>query len=166
MMAEVNATTPLITACAGFLMAVLWMDLIFDVQILGHRHAADQVPDPVLASIADYYHRATTTSRPMSRLIVLVMVILLGTLGSRAVWGRDPTWLLACSAALTGVPMLLALARTVPDAVRLGNRSGSPAELTRLARRILRDHLLCLGCMVALLVLWVPVWPGTHAVLN
>jgi hypothetical protein len=36
---------------------------------------------PVLTSIAEYYHRATTTSRPMSRLIALVMVILLGALG-------------------------------------------------------------------------------------
>ena len=31
---EVSAVAPLLTACSGFLLAVLWMDLIFDVQVL------------------------------------------------------------------------------------------------------------------------------------
>jgi hypothetical protein len=145
----------LLTACGGFLLAVLWMDLIFDVQVLGHRSAGDQLPEPVLASIAGYYHRATTTSRPMSRLIALVMVILLGALGFQVVRGHDPGWLLAISAGLAGVPMALALTHTVPSAVRLGHRADSPAEQSRLARSICRDHLICAGNMLAFLVLWV-----------
>jgi hypothetical protein len=144
-----------LTACSGFLLAVLWMDLIFDVQVLAHRNAADDLPEAVLASIAGYYHRATTTSRPMSWLIALVMVILLGALGLRAAQGHDPGWLLAVSAPLAGVPILLALIHTVPNAVRLGNRVDSPGEQTRLARSICRDHLLCVGCMLVFLVLWV-----------
>ncbi len=59
----------LAAACAGFLLAVLWMDLMFDVQVLRHRDAA--LPEPVLASIAAYYRRATTTSRPMGHLIAI-----------------------------------------------------------------------------------------------
>ena len=145
----------LLTACAGFLFAVLWMDLIFDVQVLGHRSAGDELPEPVLASIAGYYHRATTTSRPMSRLIALVMVILLGALGFQAARGHDPGWLLATSAGLAGVPMALALTHTVPSAVRLGHRADSPAEQSRLARSVCRDHLICAGSMLAFLVLWV-----------
>jgi hypothetical protein len=131
------------------------MDLIFDVQVLGHRSAGDELPEPVLASIASYYHRATTTSRPMSRLIALVMVILLGALVFQAVRGHDPGWLLAISAGLAGVPMALALTHTVPSAVRLGKRADSTAEQTRLARSICRDHLICVGSMLAFLVLWV-----------
>jgi hypothetical protein len=145
----------LLTACGGFLLAVLWMDLIFDVQVLGHRSAGDELPEPVLASIAGYYHRATTTSRPMSRLIALVMVILLGALGFQAARGHDPGWLLSVSAALAGVPMALALTHTVPSAVRLGHRGDSLAEQSRLARSICRDHLICAGSMLAFLVLWV-----------
>jgi hypothetical protein len=141
-------------ACAGFLIAVLWMDLIFDTQVLRHRRA-DALPETVLDSISAYYHRATTTSRPMSLLIALVMVILLGTLGFRAFRDPDPGWLLVASGVLAGVPILLALVRTVPNAVALGNRVGTPAELSRLARSICRDHLTCLGCVSAFLVLWV-----------
>jgi len=146
---------PVLTACSGFLFAVLWMDLIFDAQIFGHHSAGRELPESVLASIAGYYHRATTTSRPMSRLIALVMLILLGALGVQAALGRDPGWLLVVSAGLAGAPMTLALTRTVPDAVRLGHRTGNAAEQTRLARSICRDHLVCVSCMVAFLVLWV-----------
>jgi hypothetical protein len=143
---------PLLTACGGFLLAVLWMDLIFDAQVLSYRNGGGELPEPVLASIANYYHRATTTSRPMGRLIALVMLILLCALGFQAVRGHHPAWLLVTSAALAGVPIVLALTRTVPNAVRLGRRADGRAEQTRLARAICRDHLLCAGCMAAFLV--------------
>ena len=149
-----SVVAPLLTACSGFLLAVLWMDLIFDVQVLEHRSAGEELPEPVLASIANYYHRATTTSRPMSRLIALVMLILLAALGFQAARGHDPAWLLATSAALAGVPVALALTRTVPNAVRLGHRADGPAEQSRLARAICRDHLVCAGGMLGFLVLW------------
>lgn len=142
----------LMTACSGFLLAVLWMDLIFDAQVLGHRRRIE-LPEPVLASIASYYRRATTTSRPMSYLIALVMVVLLGALGFQAIWRHDPGWLAITSAILAGFPILLALLRTVPNAVRLGARVSGAGERTRLARSIFRDHVVCLGCVVAFLVL-------------
>ena len=132
------------------------MDLIFDSQVLLHR-GADVLPESVLDSISRYYHRATSTSRPMSYLIALVMAILLGSLAFRAYRGSDPGWLLAVSAVLAGVPIVLAMTRTVPNAVALGNRAGTPAEQSRLARAICRDHLVCLMLMSAFLVLWVVV---------
>jgi hypothetical protein len=129
------------------------MDLIFDSQVLRHR-GGDELPEPVLDSISRYYHRATTTSRPMSYLIALVMAILLGTLGFRAFHGPDPGWLLVVSGVLAGLPIVLAMSRTVPNAVALGNRAGSPAEQSRLARSICRDHIVCLVLMSAFLALW------------
>ena len=150
-----NVATSLLTACSGFLLAVLWMDLMFDAQVNAGRNPDGDLPEPALASIADYYRRAVTEARPMSRLIAVVMVVLLGALGFRAVRGHDPGWLLVVSALLAVAPILLALTHTVPSAARLGGRSGSPAEQTALARSIWRDHLLCAGCMLAFLVLWV-----------
>jgi hypothetical protein len=150
-----SVATWLISACSGFLLAVLWMDLIFDAQVLTHPDAGGDLPESVLASIAGYYRRAVTGSRPMSRLIAVVMVVLLGALGFRVARGHDPGWLVLVSAVLAGVPILLALTRTVPNAVRLGDRSGSLTDQTRLARSIWRDHLFCAACMLAFLVLWV-----------
>lgn len=145
----------LLTACGGFLFAVLWMDLMFDVQVLRYRSAPTDLPEPVLASIAAYYHRATTTSRPMGRLIAVVMLVLLGALTYQSARGQDPWWLLVLSAVLAGTPTMLALTQTVPDAVRLGRRTDGPPEQTRLARSVCRDHLVCAGCMFAFVVLWV-----------
>jgi hypothetical protein len=149
-----GAAALLLTACGGFLLAILWMDLIFDIQVLGHR-GRTELPDSVLASIAAYYHRATTTSRPMSYLIALAMVVLLGALGFQAIRGPDAGWFVTTAAILAGFPILLALLRTVPNAVRLGRRVDATVEQTRLARSIFRDHVVCLGCVIAFLVLQV-----------
>jgi uncharacterized membrane protein len=141
----------LLLACGGFLLAVLWMDLIFDSQLRGLRDG--QLPEQVLASIAGYYRRATTTSRPMSRLIAVIMVILLGALVFQGVRGNDPVALVVMSSALAAAPILIAGTRTVRNAVRLGGREDDLAEQSRLARSVYRDHLLCFALISTFLVL-------------
>jgi hypothetical protein len=149
-----SANTSLLTACGGFLLAVLWMDLMFDAQVRIGARAGGDLPESVLNSIAGYYRRAVTESRPMSHLIGLVMVTLLGVLTFRAARGHDPVWLLALSFVLAVSPILLVAVRTVPNAARLGSRSGTPATQTALARSIWRDHLACLVAVSAFLALW------------
>jgi hypothetical protein len=61
---------------------------------------------------------------------------------------------MVASTGLAGAPILLALVRTVPNAVRLGRRLDEPSGQTRLARAICRDHLWCLVGMSAFLALW------------
>jgi hypothetical protein len=152
----VGVLLPVLIGCSGFLVAVLWMDLMFDVQVLAHR-GRSTLPEPVLASIGGYYHRATTTARPMSHLIALVMLIMLSALGFRAALGDDPAWWLVVAAILAAGPVLLALVRTVPNAVRLGRRTGTAEEQTRLARSVLVDHVVCLGCLSAFVAGWLIV---------
>jgi hypothetical protein len=149
-------SVPILTACAGFLLAVLWMDLMFDT--LGGLRGAD-LDDSVVASIAAYYRRATTTSQPMGTLIALVMAVLLVGLGIEAWRGGHPTWVLIASAVLAGGPILVAMLRTVPSAVRLGRRADTPAEQSRLARAIYRDHIVCLAGLSVFLLLWLSVAP-------
>ena len=149
-------SVPILTACAGFLLAVLWMDLMFDTQA-GLRGA--EPDESAVASISAYYRRATTTSQPMGALIAVVMGVLLVCLGIEAWRGGRPNWVIIASAVLAGGPILLALLRTVPSAVRLGRSSDTPAEQSRLARAIYRDHILCLAGMAAFLLLWLAVVP-------
>ena len=143
----------IVAASAGFLIAVLWMDLIFDSQVLRHR-SADVLPESVLASICVYYRRATTTSRPMSYLIALVMAVLLVALAVRFVTGDAPVWLIAVSVVFAGGPIALALARTLPNAVRLGARTDDLGGQSRLARAVCADHLVCLVCLLGFLGVW------------
>src|SRR2546422_6120331 len=52
-----------LTLTAGFLLAVLWFDLMFDAQALGRRPVGGPLAEPVLASIAAYYRHVTTSAR-------------------------------------------------------------------------------------------------------
>lgn len=143
----------LLAACGGFLTAVVWMDLIFDVQVLRHRRSTGALPEPVLASIAAYYRRATTDSRPMSRLIAAAMVV--AVLGSayQLVCGDDSLATRAFAVLLCGAPAGLAGARVVPNAVRLGQRGDGAEVQSALARGICRDHLICLVLIGAFTIL-------------
>jgi len=142
--------TPFITAGAGFLLAVLWFDLMFDVQAA--RGGARELPEPVLASIAGYYRRVTTMARPMNRLVALAMLGTLGSIIAQIARGDRPRWVGWVSLGLATAPIVLAALHTVPSAVRIGERSDSIACQSRLVRSVLRDHVLCATAIAALLV--------------
>jgi hypothetical protein len=139
--------TPFVTSGAGFLLAVLWFDLMHDVQVLGHGGA--ELPETVLASIAAYYRRVTTDARPMNRLVAAVMALTVVAIVVQTV--DRGGWVPWVSLALVGMAVGLAGVRTVPSAVRLGGRSDRSAEQGRLARTIFRDHCCCAAAIVALL---------------
>ncbi len=143
--------TEFVTAGAGFLLAVLWFDLMFDVQAL--RHRAAELPEPALASIAGYYWRVTTTARPMNRLVAAVMLGTLASIIVEVVRGDRPRWVAWLSLPLAAVPILLAALHTVPCAVRLGARSDSPERQSALAQSIGRDHVVCAAAIAALLAI-------------
>jgi len=138
-----------VTAGGGFLLGVLWLDLMFDVQVIGQGDL--ELPGPVLASIAAYYARVTTAARPMNRLIALTMLATLTAIIAELAEGVGPAWAVWASLGLALAPIALAGSRTVPSAVRLGlHRDGAQAE-SRMARAILRQHLFCLGSIAALI---------------
>jgi hypothetical protein len=138
-------------AGAGFLLCVLWFDLMFDTQAL--RAPAGALPEAVLASIAGYYARVTTAARPMNRLIALVMACTLAALVVEIVRGEVSSAVAWASLVLAAGPIGLAGAVTVPSAVRLGTRRDRIERQSELARAIGRQHLVCLVGIAALLAL-------------
>jgi hypothetical protein len=139
-----------IAAGAGFLVAVLWFDLMFDVQA---RAGGAVLPEGVLSSIGAYYARVTTASRPMNRLVAAVMLATTAATVAQVARRESPQWAAWASLALASGAVGLALTRTVPNAVRLGRRADSPQVQSVLARALLRDHLGCFAAMSAVLVL-------------
>ncbi len=139
-----------VTAGGGFLLAVLWFDLMFDVQALGQGGA--ELPDQVLSSIAGYYARVTTAARPMNRLIATVMLATVAAIVVEIARGGAPAAIAWVSLALAVAPIALAGARTVPSAVRLGTRRDTLERQSELARSILREHVACFASIAALLV--------------
>ena len=136
-----------VAAGAGFLLAVLWFDLMFDVQARG----AGGPSDAAVASIAAYYARVTTAARPMNRLIALTMLATLAAIIVQLAKGDAPAWVGWTSLGLTAGAIGLAGAHTVPAAVRLGTRRDPLDAQRRLARSILRDHLVCLTAIALVL---------------
>jgi hypothetical protein len=141
-----------VTAGAGFLLAVLWFDLMFDVQVAPHAHR-DELPEEVLASIGGYYARVTTAARPMNRLIAAVMLATLGAIVVELAAGEEAPWVCWSSLALAALAIGLAAGRIVPSAVRLGARSGSRPAQSAAARSIYRGHLLCALAIAAVLAI-------------
>jgi hypothetical protein len=140
-----------VTAGGGFLLSVLWFDLMFDVQVAGHGER--ELPEEVLASVAGYYRRVTTAARPMNRLIAAVMVATLAAIVVEIVNADTPHWVGWASLVLAAAAILLAGARTVPSAVRLGGRSDAVDRQSALARSIFRQHLFCISAIAVMLVL-------------
>jgi hypothetical protein len=95
------------TAGGGFLLAVLWLDLMFDVQVLADRRERE-LPEPTLVSICSYYRRVTTAARPMNRLIALVMLATIAAVVVEIAAGHQAVWVGWASLALA-VAALLAL---------------------------------------------------------
>ncbi|HWX75540.1 MAG TPA: hypothetical protein VNZ05_09555 [Solirubrobacteraceae bacterium] len=139
-----------VTAGGGFLLAVLWFDLMFDVQVLGRE---GPLPESTLASIAAYYGRVTTAARPMNRLVASAMLATLAGVITEIAAGVDEQWAAWASLGLLFAAIALAGAHTVPSAVRLGARADPPARQSELARSICRDHLVCLAAIAGLLAL-------------
>ena len=142
-------------AGAGFLIAVLWFDLMFDVQVRGH--SGDVLPPEVLSSISAYYRRVTSRARPMGRLVSVVMLATVAAIIAAIVQAKAPSWLEWPSLALALGAIGLAMARTVRNAVRLGAATDAPQVQTQLARTIYKDHLYCLAAMIVVVGLQLSV---------
>ncbi len=147
---------PVSLVVGGFLAAVLWFDLMFDVQVFG------QPPGPldaaVLDSIASYYQRVVIDASPMGRLVGLMMGIGWLSVGfqlrRRELVGATG-W---TTAALLFAPTTLAALRVVPNAARLAGRADAVEVQSELARTIAWDHVVCLGAIVAFVAL--QLWTG------
>lgn len=138
---------------AGFLLSVLWFDLMFDVQT--RRQLSGTLPPDILGSISAYYGRVTTGASPMNRLVRVMMLVTLIGIIAEIVTRALPPWITWPSLTLALAATLLGALSAVPSAVRLGSANGSPDEQTQLARQVYRDHVICFAAMAGVVVLQV-----------
>jgi hypothetical protein len=143
----------ILIATGGFLLAVLWMDLMFDVQVQRLVGAAER-RESAIASIAGYYRRVTTEAFPMNRLIAGVMLVQLCGIIDEVLLHRNATgWRALLVVVLGTLPVGLALFRIVPAAVRLGGRTDALATQIDLARDIYRGHIICFAAIALFILL-------------
>ncbi len=150
----------IVAAGAAFLVAVLWFDLMFDVQAAGR---AGDLPDEVLTSIGTYYRRVTTEARPMGSLVSVVMLATLLAIGAEIALKGGRTWIGWVSLIVAASAIGLAVARIVRNAQRIGRGDEPVAVRSRLARLVLADHLYCLAAMVLVVALQIAAALGVEA---
>jgi hypothetical protein len=124
-----------LTAGCGFLLAVLWFDLMHDTQLL----RVD--PASALVTVRDYYRQVTLTSSPMSMLVAAVMLV-----SGVAAWfdlRGQSGWRRAGTLALLYLPIVAALGVVVPEARAIASGEVTQAHALVLAQRILIAHVVC-----------------------
>src|SRR5262249_47354586 len=121
----------LLSSCAGFLVALLWLDVVVGVQARG---GPPVLSEAVLSSIAAYYARVTTRSWPLGAAIGIVMVIAVGGALMQVLRRRESRRRDVLALVLVAVPVGLALLRVFPNAVHLGMSSDPAAARTHRAR--------------------------------
>lgn len=139
----------LLAACGGFLLAVLWMDLMFDVQVLAEPTGPAPLPASVLASLVGYYRRVTTDARPLTWLVAVVMAITVAGSVVEVARARAKHRAHVLALGLCAMPIGLAVVRVLPHAVRLGTAADPIEVQSELARGIFHDHVACLAAMLA-----------------
>lgn len=137
----------------GFLLAVLWFDLKFDILALEAMRSGGAVSEEALAVIRTYYKQATTSEMTGFPLIISMMVI---AIAGAALQLRDQglaLWLRILGVALVLPPVALAGIRVVPNARKLAEGGLSLAEQSDLSILILQDHLYCITSIFGFLLL-------------
>lgn len=136
----------------GFLLAVLWFDLMFDVQVWPYW-GQETLPEEVLASIARYYQQVTTDAAPMNLFVGAMMFLTIGAVIRNLFRGTQAVWVRVGTLILVSVPVAAAQVVIFPGAQQLAARTDSLAVQTNLANAIFTAHVACFVAISLMLLL-------------
>ena len=126
--------------CIGFMLAVLYIDLMFDVSAVPYRRTGAAIPGEVVESIASYYRRITQNP------YVLIFVMLTATICvvTEIVYDLVPRWAGYSSLGFMLVAMLAGAGKVIPAAQRLAAGKDAEDTRTRLVHSMLPGHIVLL----------------------
>jgi hypothetical protein len=132
--------------CIGFMLAVLYIDLMFDVSAVPYRRAKTALPKEVLDPITHYYGRITQNPY----VLMLVMLTTIICIGAEIVFGLAPRWVGYSSLFLMGLSILASVLKVIPTAQRLGSGKDPEVVRTRMVHSMLPFHVVLLVSIVLL----------------
>ena len=135
--------------CIGFMIAILYIDLKFDILSLPHRRAGGPIPAGVLRQIATYY--GVVTKNPA--VLMFVMVTTLTCIVAEILYDLVPRWVGYSSVILIGLAMGVGIIKVIPTARRLAIDKDSADERTRIAHVMFRSHIFLLTAILLLALL-------------
>jgi hypothetical protein len=135
--------------CIGFMLAILYIDLMFDVMSVPHRRSGTTLPKNVLEPITHYYRRVTQNPY----VLMFVMMTTTISLVVQIVYGLTLQWAAYSSLAAMGLAMVAGIVKVVPAARRLASGREPPDVQTRLIHGVFTAHVLLLACILVLAVI-------------
>jgi hypothetical protein len=135
--------------CLGFCIAVIYIDLVFDLSAMPYRKTNANLPDDVIDPITIYYKYVT--KNPW--LLIFVLTTAAACLITEVSLELVPRWAGYSSLVLLGVIMLLGVARVIPLAARLAARKDRAEKLTVWAHALGPYHLFLLLALLTLALL-------------
>jgi hypothetical protein len=132
--------------CIGFMIAVLYIDLQFDILALPYRGAKGPLSTDVLEPIASYYR--CITKNPY--LLMFVMLTTLICLIAEVMYDLVPRWAGYTSLFLMGLSMSVGTFKVIPTAQRLAAGKDPVDEQTRMVRSIFPFHIVLLISILSL----------------
>jgi hypothetical protein len=126
--------------CIGFMIAVLYMDLVFDISALPHRRDKGPLPAHVLDPIAMYYRYITRNPY----LLMFVMLTTLTCIIAEIVYRVVPPWAGYSSLVLIAFAMVGGTLKVIPTAQRLATGKDSVEQQTRMVHSIFPFHIMLL----------------------
>lgn len=132
--------------CIGFMIAVLYMDLVFDTSAVPHRRAEGPLPAHVLEPIAMYYRYITRNPY----LLMFVMLTTLASIVAQIVYGLVPRWAGYASLFLILFAMVVGTLKVIPTAQRLAAANEPIEQQTRMVHSMFPSHILLLISILAL----------------
>ncbi len=135
--------------CIGFMLAVLYIDIYFDISALPYRKDKAALPEEVLVSITNYYGRIT--QNPW--LLIFVLTASATCIIWEIVYNLVPPRIGYGSLALFAVLMMIGVLKVIPAAQKLGSRKESRDEQVRLVFSLFPYHVLFLIVVFSLTLL-------------
>jgi hypothetical protein len=135
--------------CIGFMLAVLYIDLAFDISALPYGKNKAAIPREVLESITSYYRRVT--SNPW--LLMFVMTTSATCIIWEIVYRLVPPRIGYGSIVLFGVLMLISMFKVIPAAHRLASGKESEEKKIQLTYSLFPYHVALLIIIITLTLL-------------
>jgi hypothetical protein len=138
-----------IFVCIGFMLAILYIDLMFDVLSVPYRRSGAMLPKEVLDPVTHYYGRVT--QNPYVLMFVMLTTTICVVL--QIVYGLAPRWAAYSSLVAIALAMAAGAGKVIPSARRLASGEVPPEEQTRLVHGVFTAHVLLFVCILVLGVL-------------
>ncbi len=122
--------------CYGFMFAVLYIDLTFDVTARPYRFTVAPLPPDVLGPITTYYR--VITRNPY--VLMFILVTATTCLGWQIWHSLVPRWAGYSSMALMLVTMLVGILKIIPTAQRLAGGQDGAEQQSRMIHTMLPFH--------------------------